>query len=307
MEDALNALHLDELTKDASPKASAAAAEPSAVAEPSGPEEAILTPEAAVSPVEAAVSPVETAVPAAQEPETSSERVHTHIRGFDEALNGGIPKGFVVIVEGAPGTMKSTLAFWTLAKNATNGGARGLYLSCEESTASLLRQMRSLGVSLEGAEDRVTILDSGRLAKILRHKSGDWLAGLKETLEDVGKGAPLGLLVIDSVTALEAIAKFDDRRRELFRLFEWLRDLGATTIVIAERPDYVIGGHVFQGQYDEDFLADGVIHLRLHLLSDVDVQRRIRVVKMRGTKHETGYLALHVGDGQLEVARVLGG
>jgi KaiC/GvpD/RAD55 family RecA-like ATPase len=77
--------------------------------------------------------------------------------------------------------------------------------------------------------------------------------------------------------------------------------------VIAERPDYIVGGHVLQGRYDENFLADGVLHLRLHPISDVDMQRRVRIVKMRGTKHEMGYLALHVDRGQFEAARALGG
>jgi len=103
--------------------------------------------------------------------------------------------------------------------------------------------------------------------------------------------------VIDSLEALEVLAKFKDRRREMYRLFEWLRDLGVTSFLVTERPDWLIAGHVLQGRWDEDFLADGVIHLRMHFVTDLTAQRRLRVVKMRGTKHETGYLAMDIDDG----------
>ncbi len=111
--------------------------------------------------------------------------------------------------------------------------------------------------------------------------------------------------LVDSLEAIEVLAKFKDRRREMYRLFEWLRDLDATSFVIAERPDWVVEGHVLQGRWDEDFLADGVIHLRLHLVSDLDVQRRIRIVKMRGTRHEAGYLAIVLDEGRFRVTRAL--
>src|SRR6266704_3217101 len=84
--------------------------------------------------------------------------------------------------------------------------------------------------------------------------------------------------------------RLKDRRREMYRLFEWLRDLAVTSFVVTERPDWLIAGHVLQGRWDEDFLADGVVQLRIHMVSDLEAQRRLRVVKMRGTKHETGYL-----------------
>ena len=54
-------------------------------------------------------------------------------------------------------------------------------------------------------------------------------------------------------------------------------------------------------------LSDGVVVLRLHGISDQEVQRRIRIMKLRGTKHETAYLAFHVGERELQVGRVLGG
>jgi len=237
---------------------------------------------------------------------TRGPRIATHVRGLDDALDGGIPRGFVVVLEGSPGTMKSSLGFWIAAHNCAADGTRALYLSFEEGTASLLRQMQAIGVDTAATGDRLKVIDPPLLQRAFgASRKGDWLDALKGLVPE-GKGKP-DLLVLDSLDALEVTAKLEDRRRELFRLFEWLRDLGATTFVIAERPDYVVQGNVFMGRYDEDFLADGVVNLRLHLVGDQDAQRRLRIVKMRATRHETGFLALHVGDGEIEVGRVLSG
>jgi KaiC/GvpD/RAD55 family RecA-like ATPase len=43
----------------------------------------------------------------------------------------------------------------------------------------------------------------------------------------------------------------------------------------------------------------------MHQVSDVAIQRRIRIVKMRGTAHETGYFALVFDDGSFSVTRAL--
>ncbi len=264
-----------------------------------GPENALDRPDRAAE-VDS-TNPVDpTAV--ARRPEAA--RIPTHVRGLDESIGGGVPRGYVVVLEGAPGTMKSSLAFWILAHNAREGG-RGAYLACEESVASLFRQMDSLGVDRTGLGERIRIFDSASLREILKASRGDdWLSPLQSA---VAKEKGLDVLVLDSLDALEVLTGFEDRRREIFRLFEWLRDTGITTFVIAERPDYVVGGHILQGRHEENFLADGVLNLRMHLVTDQDVQRRLRVVKLRGTRHETAYLALHVAPGELEVSRVLGG
>ncbi len=237
-------------------------------------------------------------------PSMPLSRIPTHVEGLDRALGGGLPAGFVVVIGGAPGTMKSSLAFQIVAANA-RAGRRGLYLSCEQSTGGLLRQMSGLGIDLEGVSDQLKIIDALQLRGLLRGAEADWLAPLQALVAEAQKAGGLELLVIDSLDGIDALAAFEPRRRELFRLFEWLRDLGVTTFVIGERPDYMVQGTILQPRYDEDFLADGVLNLRLHPISDLDVQRRLRIVKMRGTRHETGYLALHVSEGEFAVGRVL--
>ncbi len=231
-------------------------------------------------------------------------RVRTYVEGLDDTIGGGIPWGHVVLIEGSPGTMKSSLGFSILLQNAARDGLHCLYLSLEERTASLLKQMGSLGLHLGVNRGSLVVLDP-RAAKGLLDERPDWVDALQAAVSTIRTQRGLDLIVIDSLEALEVLAKFKDRRREIFRLFEWLRDLDVTSFVVTERPDWVVGGHVIQGRWDEDFLADGVVHLRQHLVSDLEVQRRLRVVKLRGTRHDTGYLAFVLDDGRFRVTRAM--
>jgi len=231
-------------------------------------------------------------------------RVRTFVEGLDEIMDSGIPWGHVVLLEGAPGTMKSSLAFSILLHNAAREGLHCLYLSLEERASSLLKQMGSLGLKLEVPKGSLIVLDPRTASNILGEK-GDWVEALTKGIRSIKEQRGLDLIVIDSLEALEVLARFKDRRREMYRLFEWLRDLGVTSFVVTERPDWLIAGHVLQGRWDEDFLADGVLHLRMHMVSDLEAQRRLRVVKLRGSKHETGYLAMVLDDGGFRVTRAM--
>ncbi len=246
------------------------------------------------------------ATPAIAPPKESTRpaRVRTYVEGLDEAIGGGVPWGHVVLVQGAPGTMKSSLGFSILLHNAVYDGLHCLYISLEERSSSLLKQMGSLGLHLQVDRGSLVVLDP-RTAKGLLSERADWIDGFQQALASIKAERGLDLVVIDSLEALEVLAKFQDRRREMYRLFEWLRDLGVTSFLITERPDWVIAGHVMQGRWDEDFLADGVFHLRQHFVSDLEVQRRLRVMKMRGTKHESGYLAFVLDEGRFKVTRAM--
>ena len=78
-------------------------------------------------------------------------RIPTRVAGLDERLDGGIPRGHIVLVAGPPGSLKSTFAYRILYREAKEHGAASLYLSMEQSRASLVAQMASLGMGPEDA------------------------------------------------------------------------------------------------------------------------------------------------------------
>jgi len=237
-----------------------------------------------------------------------TKKIPTFIEGLDDVLDGGFPVGHVVLVSGLPGTMKSTLTYAILHANARQRDAKGLYVSLEQTRASLEAQMAAMGFDVEAVRADVHILDVGTIQKeVGKGASKPWMEFLRRTMTTKKDIDGMDLVVIDSLDALEVLAKFEDRRTELFRLFEWLRDLGATTLVLAEAASEAsyLGLEAPQPRRDETFLADGIIELKMHPISDVEIQRRIQVQKMRGSHHKTGFSALVFDEGRFQVMPVI--
>ncbi len=229
----------------------------------------------------------------------------TYVDGLDDILGMGIPQGSLVLVSGAPGTMKTSLTYHVLHENARHG-VKGLYVSLEQSRASLLEHMEGLGNRLDDSGGNLSLLDLAALRKTFTGPADQpWMDLFKLYANGLRRSFDYRLLVIDSLDALEILAKFADARRDLFALVRWLRGLQATTFLLGELPsdDGLAGRQVF-AKHKEDYLADGIVHLRLARQGDFGMQRQIRIVKMRGTRHATDYHAL-VFDNGFRVTRIL--
>jgi len=143
-------------------------------------------------------------------------RVKSRIDGFEDVLGGGVPAGSVVLLTGLPGTMKSSLAYAMLLNNAKENSAKCLYVSLEQTRPSLERQMASMGFDIEAVRGDLHIVDVGTIQKeIGKGSSKPWMEFLRRTLTTKKDIDGVDLLAIDSLEALEVLAKFEDRRTEL--------------------------------------------------------------------------------------------
>ena len=128
------------------------------------------------------------------------------------------------------------------------------------------------------------------------------LAVLKGKILELRRKRSFQILAIDSWDALELILEFKDRRVETFGFFEWLRDLGVTSLLISEEPP--LEGRT--NALEEEFLADGILHLRLEPVTEVAYQRRVQCVKMRSVNQDSDDRTLLFENGRFEVARAIG-
>src|SRR2546422_198399 len=122
--------------------------------------------------------------------------------------------------------------------------------------------------------------------------------GMKSPLADPVR-SPTAL---DAAPPLQVTLAFDDRRAETFGFFEWLRDLGVTSLVISEEPSLEAPPTALE----EEFLADGIIHLRLEPVTETAFQRRVQCVKMRSVNQDSDDHTLLFENGRFEVARAIG-
>ncbi|MFQ5883601.1 MAG: RAD55 family ATPase [Thermoplasmata archaeon] len=237
----------------------------------------------------------------------TEKRVRTFVEGFDEALGGGVPGGSVVLISGLPGTMKSSLAYNILFQNAANNGLRGLYVTLEQKRDSIQSQMFSMGFTKEGPSREIEIFDIARIKKEAgeRAEAKFWIEYLKKVVNLKRRVSDFNVFVLDSLDAMEFLDRVEGKRSQLFHLFEWIRGWGITAFLITEAPPEptLQGLALAEKRSEADYLADGIIHLKMHQVNDVDVQRRIRCIKMRGTRHETSYFALVFENGVFSITR----
>jgi KaiC/GvpD/RAD55 family RecA-like ATPase len=230
-------------------------------------------------------------------------RLKTYIEGFDRIMEGGIPEGHLVLVAGTPGTMKSSLTYYLLYNHAVENGITSVYVTLEQSRESLLKQMDKMGMKSDLVKDKVHVLDLGIIRKKLKEVQGgsSWLHVFKSYMTNLKENLDYKILVIDSLEVLETMAEVTNRRTELFYLFEWLRDLESTVLLISESST----DRILDGKFDEGYLSDGIITLKMQVIRDVESQRRIRCVKMRETNHDPSYYSLLFNNGRFQVTRVI--
>jgi KaiC/GvpD/RAD55 family RecA-like ATPase len=248
-------------------------------------------------------------------------RVKLHVAGLDENIQGGIPEGHVILVSGAAGTMKSSLCFNVLYHEAI-AGKNGLYVSLEQSAESLVNHMVNMDFDmrrinlvivkdLADLKSRMTeiqdhnigsliIVDMGTIRKEIRDVNTDnnksWLNVIKNVVKKIHVEASCPLFVLDSLSALYVLSRFENARIELFYIFEFLRDLHVTSFLVSEMP---LDGSRYSEYEIEDFLCDGLITIKLTPFRR-QVVREISIVKMRATACNNDIFSLEFRNGQFQ-------
>ena len=199
----------------------------------------------------------------------------TTITGLDEILGGGFPRGSVVLLSGASGTGKTSLALHWLFGGARSG-ENGIYASFTEPLFKVLKNLETLEYYDRKVieEEKIRILDIRRKEFIEDMDSGKVLS----YIEDIVRKSGAKRLVIDSVTAIAySLEEKTKIRSFIFELGTMLASLGCTTILTSE-----VHGERYSMYGVEEFISDGVILLKSSHKGFGPAARTIQVVKMRG-------------------------
>lgn len=205
--------------------------------------------------------------------------VPTGVRGLDVLLDGGFPRGSTVMVEGAPGTGKTTLGMQFLYYGAALDGEAGIYVTFEEFPDQLYRDMLALGWDLRKLEAEGTL-------RVVSMSPDIFLEQLIEPgglVERLIRQIDCRRIVIDSISLFRyGAANEEEHRRMLYRLRNILRKHELTSLLIKER------GTMRDESGFEAYIADGFIQLQLKQQMDKYRVRTLEVLKMRGRRIREG-------------------
>jgi len=217
------------------------------------------------------------------------EKVPSGIKGFDDLLAGGFPKGGLILIAGGAGAGKTVLSTQFLYNGAAKYGNKGVYAPFSESRATFNRYASSLGFDFEPLEKegKITVIDN----LMISMKEGIE-PSLKRVVSGVSKiGAQR--LVIDSLATMRVGIEENVEIRTIIHLLrKSLREIGCTTLLITETPY----GEKRLGTGMEEFIADGIVVLEQFLKGD-ELKRQLYILKMRGVKHSMRAVRFTVGRG----------
>jgi KaiC/GvpD/RAD55 family RecA-like ATPase len=241
------------------------------------------------------------------------ERVKTGIKGFDELVEGGFPKGSVVLVTGVPGSGKTVFCM-QVARNLAKKEKKVLYLTADgESAEDLIAQAKLLGMDLSD------VVKSGNLRVERMGKRG--LGPFREIIKDAAKRG-ICCIILDSLSgAIPALYTPKDIQRYVFfgevsimgildpsfamrgivsDMFNFLKEQNLDLVLIVT--DRVPEGPGLSRDQVSEFIADGIINFDTLGIGGA-FNRTLRVLKIRKSDHYKDAVTFEIKKGGIVITK----
>ncbi|PUA47105.1 circadian clock protein KaiC [Pseudomonas protegens] len=225
-----------------------------------------------------------------------SEKAATGIEGLDDILNGGLSRGHVFLLEGQPGTGKTTVALHFLRAGAA-AGERCLYITLSETERELRQGAASHGWQLDEHIHIFELIPPESLLNAEHQQSLLYASDLelgeatRQIFEVVERVKPTRV-VLDSLSEIRLLAQSSLRyRRQILAIKHYFVRYDATVLLLDDLTTEALDKTVHS-------VAHGVVRLEELTPSYGAERRRIRVVKYRGQKYRGGFHDFTImGDG----------
>lgn len=225
-------------------------------------------------------------------------RVETGVEGLDDVLCGGYVRNRVHLIEGDPGSGKTTLAMQFLLAGVARG-ERCLFVALSESEDELRSAAASHGWTLDGIDVLEIIRSEENLAPDARytmfHPSEVELGQTVKSVLDESLRLKPRRLVFDSLAELRLLAENPLRyRRQIVILKQHFARAGCTALFVNDRTGEQSDMHLFS-------LLHSIISLDNRTAEYGTLRRRLQVIKVRGCAFRDGYHDFVIRRGGLRV------
>lgn len=224
-------------------------------------------------------------------------RLFTGIRGFDEIMGGGVPKGRALLITGGTGSGKTMFLNEFIYRGITEFDQGGVFITFEERPDDIKKNVSGFGweyADLEQAGKLAFVDASPDDLLTIEGNNYDWLEALKARISFAIESAKATRVAIDSIGTL--FGRFDTFSTEskirdgIFLLVDWLKKEGMTIFMSAEKPDTEADSSRFR---IEEFVTDGVINLYTQIGQN-QLIRNIIIRKVRGIDFRSGHVEFDI-------------
>lgn len=220
------------------------------------------------------------------------ERYSSGVEGLDALTHGGWLRNSIIIVRGPTGSGKTMLA-GLFARAGAVRGERVVYYGFEETRPILLRNYREIGMSMD------PYIETGNLKVICRYPEAtsleDLLVDLRLGLEELKPS----LVVLDSISSIEHASSEKGFRQFMIGVAAILREHGRSALITQT----TTGAAEDHTAPYLSTIADAILTLD-YSLDTYEMNRTMRLIKMRGSQHETNPYRLFIEPGGLRVAKM---
>jgi circadian clock protein KaiC len=217
----------------------------------------------------------------------STAKAKTGVEGLDDILSGGLSRRHVFLLEGAPGSGKTTIALQFLVEGA-KAGERCLYITLSETEEELRDSGLSHGMDI-GDEIAIfelvppeSLLDADQQQSLL-YSSDLELGETTKLIFDAFERVKPQRVVVDSLSEIRLLAQSSLRyRRQILALKHFFSRSDATVLLLDDMTSDALDKTVHS-------VVHGVIHLEQLAPDYGSERRRLRVLKYRGQAFRGGY------------------
>lgn len=221
------------------------------------------------------------------------------VPGLDDILAGGLSPGHVYLLEGSPGTGKTTIALKFLLEGAARD-EQGLYITLSETDDELRDGARSHGWTIDGNIEVFelvppeSLLDPDKQQSLLYSSDLELGETTKMIFDAIARVKPKRI-VLDSLSEIRLLAQNSLRyRRQILALKHFFAKNGATVLLLDDLTSDMLDKTVHS-------VVHGVVRLE-ELAPDYGAERRrLRVMKYRGTRFRGGWHDFVIMTGGVQV------